>query len=218
MVLALFVAGTAGLLVAGPRVRGRPAERWLAVRLAVAVLVFGTASTISAMVPWHPDDSLPLQICDLAWVVVAWALLTGHPTATALTYYWGLTLGVQALVQPTLTSPFPTFEFFAFWGKHVLIVWGAVYLTLALRRGPDWRAYRVAIGWTAVWLVAVLCLNALLGTNYGYVNGKPSEATVLDLLGPWPVYVVAEIAIVAVGWALITLPWTGLPRRSRLRP
>jgi hypothetical integral membrane protein (TIGR02206 family) len=216
VVLAIFVAGTVGLLLAGPRVRGRPAERTLCVVMAVATLVLGTASTVSAMVPWHLDDSLPLQICDLAWVVVAWALLAGHPTATSLTYYWGLTLGLQALVQPTLTSPYPTFEFFAFWGKHVLIVWGAVYYTLALRHGPDWRSYRVAVGWTAVWLVGVLVLNGLLGTNYGYVNGKPSEATVLDVLGPWPLYVVAEMAIVAGGWALITLPWTGLPRRRAL--
>jgi hypothetical integral membrane protein (TIGR02206 family) len=214
VVLAVFVIGTVGLLLAGSRVRGRPAERTLRVVLAVALLFFGVASSVSALVPWHLDDSLPLQICDLAWVVVAWALLTGHPAATALTYYWGLTLGVQALVQPTLTSPFPHVEFFAFWGKHLLIVWGAVYLTLALRHGPDWRAYRTAVGWTALWLVAVLCLNGLLGTNYGYVNGKPSEATVLDLLGPWPLYVAAEMVIVAVGWALITLPWTGLPRRA----
>jgi hypothetical integral membrane protein (TIGR02206 family) len=217
VVLALFAAGTIGLLLVGPRVRGRPAERTLCVALAVGNLVFGVVSTSLALVPWDVDDSLPLQICDVAWVIVAWALLTVRPTPTALTYYWGLTLSLQALVQPTLTSPFPHPEFFVFWGKHVLIVWGAVYLTLALRHGPDWRAYRIAIGWTAVWLVVVLCLNPLLDANYGYVSGKPSEATVLDVLGPWPLYVVAEIAIVAVGWALITLPWTGLPRRTPSR-
>jgi uncharacterized membrane protein YwaF len=50
-------------------------------------------------------------------------------------------------------------------------------------------------------------LNDLFGSNNGYVNGKPSDATILDVLGPWPLYVVAEMAIVAGGWALITLPW-----------
>jgi hypothetical integral membrane protein (TIGR02206 family) len=217
VVLAIFAAGTLGLLVAGPRVRGRTAERPLTLALAVANLVFGVASTITALVPFSVKDSLPLQICDLAWVFVAWALLTLRPLPTALTYYWGLTLSLQALVQPTLTEPFPDVEFFVFWGKHVLIVWGAVYLTLALRHGPDWSAYRLAVGWTFGWLVVVLGLNVLLDANYGYVNGKPSEATVLDVLGPWPVYVVAEMAIVAVGWALITLPWVGWPgRRDRV--
>jgi hypothetical integral membrane protein (TIGR02206 family) len=212
-VLALFAAGTITLLAAGPRQRGTPDERRTAVALAWGNLAFGVASMITALVPFSARHSLPLQICDLAWVFVAWALLTRAPLPLALTYYWGLTLSVQALVQPTLTEGFPNPAFFVFWGKHVLIVWGAVYLCLALRLGPDWAAYRRAVRWTSVWLVVVLCLNPLLGANYGYVSAKPSEATVLDLLGPWPVYLVAEIAIVLAGWALITVPWTG--RRVR---
>ena len=208
------MAGTVGLLAAGPRLRGTPRERQVAVVLAWGNLVFGVASSVTALFPFSAENSLPLQICDLAWIVVACALLTLRPLPTALTYYWGLTLSVQALVQPTLTEPFPELEFFVFWGKHVLIVWGAVYLCLSLRHGPDWASYRRAVRWTFGWLVVVLCLNVVLDANYGYVNGKPSEATVLDVLGPWPVYVVAEMAIVMVGWALITLPWTGLPRRG----
>jgi hypothetical integral membrane protein (TIGR02206 family) len=208
VVLSVFAAGTAGLLAAGPRLRGTLRERQVSSGLAWATVAFGVLSTLTALFPFSAQHSLPLQICDLAWVFVAWALLSRGPLALALTYYWGLTLSLQALVQPTLTTPFPHLEFFAFWGKHVLMVWGAVFVCLALRHGPDWAAYRRAVGWTAVWLVVVLGLNGLLGSNYGYVNAKPSEATVLDLLGPWPVYLLAEMAIVGGGWALITLPWT----------
>jgi hypothetical integral membrane protein (TIGR02206 family) len=199
--------------VAGRRLRGTPGERPLALVLAWGNVVFGAASSILALFPFRVHHSLPLQICDFAWVVVAWALVTRRPIAVALTYYWGLTLSVQALVQPTLAQAFPDPNFFAFWGKHVLIIWGAVYLCPGLGNGPDWAAYRSAVGWTMVWLVAVLGLNAVLGSDYGYVNGKPSQTTVLDVLGPWPLYVVAEMAIVMALWALITLPWTGLPRR-----
>jgi len=210
--LALFAIGTVALLAFGPGVRGTPAERRVAVWFAAGNLVFGTISLVQALVPFHAHSSLPLQICGFGWVIIAWALLTVRPTPTALTYYWGLTLAVQALVQPTLTEPFPQPEFFVFFIKHSLMVWGAVYLTLVLRHGPDWTSYRRTVGWTLVWLVVVFVLNAALGSNYGYVNRKPS-GTVLTYLGPWPLYVFAEMAIVAVGWALITLPWTGLPRR-----
>jgi hypothetical integral membrane protein (TIGR02206 family) len=213
VVLAVFAAGTLGLLLVGPQVRGTPRERPMSDAIAWATVAFGSLSTLTALVPFAVDNSLPLQICDLAWIFVAWALLSMRPLPLAMTYYWGLTLSVQALVQPTLEEPFPDLEFFVFWGKHVLIVWGAVYLCLSLRHGPDWTSYRTAVAWTFGWLVAVMCVNALLGSNYGYVNGKPSEATVLDVPGPWPVYLVAEMVIVLVGWALITLPWTGLPRR-----
>jgi hypothetical integral membrane protein (TIGR02206 family) len=216
VVLAIFAAGTVGLLLVGPRVRGRPSARRLSVALAVGNIVFGIASAVTELFPFSARHSLPLQICDFAWIFVAWGLLSTRRLPVALTYYWGLTLSVQALVQPTLTEPFPQLDFFVFWGKHVLIIWGAVFLCLSLRRGPDWWSYRRAVGWTVVWLVFVMCLNPLLGSNYGYVNGKPSEATVLDLLGPWPLYVVAEMVIVTGFWALITLPWVRQASEERV--
>jgi hypothetical integral membrane protein (TIGR02206 family) len=216
VVLAIFAAGTVGLLLAGPHVRGRAVGRRVTVVLAVGNLVLGVASAIAELFPFSVRHSLPLQICDFAWIFVAWGLLSTRHLPVALTYYWGLTLSVQALVQPTLTEPFPQLDFFVFWGKHVLIIWGAVYLCLSLRHGPDWSSYRRAVRWTVVWLVFVMCLNPILGSNYGYVNGKPSEATVLDLLGPWPLYVVAEMAIVAGGWALMTMPWVRTTGRERV--
>lgn len=213
VVLAIFAAGTIALLAFGPRLRGTPAERRVAVWFALANLVFGTISLVQGLVPFDVQSSLPLQICGFGWLVIAAALLTRRPTLVALTYYWGLTFAVQALVQPTLTEAFPEPEFFVFWAKHVSMVWATVYLTLALRRGPDWTSYRRTVGWTLVWLVVVLLLNAVLGSNYGYVNRKPT-GTVLTHLGPWPGYVAVEAAIVLVGWALITVPWTGWPRPS----
>jgi hypothetical integral membrane protein (TIGR02206 family) len=208
VVLAIFAAGVVALLAVGPVVRGRPAERALALTLAVGNIVFGTTGIITEFDGGALKGNLPLQLCDFAWIPVAWALLTRAPLALALTYYWGLTLSLQALVQPTLDEAFPDPNFFAFWGKHVLLVWGAVYATLTLRRRPDWRGYRQAVLWTLAWVVVAMSLNGVLDTNYGYFNGKP-EGTVLDYLGPWPWYVLAEFAIVLVGWALITLPWAG---------
>jgi uncharacterized membrane protein YwaF len=159
VVLAIFVAGTVGLLAVGPHVRYRSAGRRIGLVLAIGNLGFGVASTGLGLVPFKPRHSLPLQICDFAWIVVAVALLTSRPTPrptpTALTYYWGLTLSVQALVQPTLTQPFPQLDFFVFWGKHVCIVWGArcscVWLCATARTGAaiEWpRRGRSAGSWS----------------------------------------------------------------------
>ena len=60
---------------------------------------------------------------------------------------------------------------------------------------------------TLLYVGALIAFNAVVGTNYGYLNGKPAGGSALDLLGPWPTYVVMEVLIVAAVWALMTWPW-----------
>ena len=64
-----------------------------------------------------------------------------------------------------------------------------------------------------MWAVTIYAFNVVVGTNYGYLNAKPNAASILDVLGPWPGYVLAEIAIIIAVWALATWPWTS-PRRA----
>jgi hypothetical integral membrane protein (TIGR02206 family) len=160
-----------------------------------------------------PDDfdagtSLPLQLCDLAWMCAIWALWTRNRYATALVYFWGLTLTVQGIITPSLGESFPDPRYFMFWGMHFMTVWAAVYLTFGLKVPVTWKTYRFAVLTTAVWAVTVMVINELSGTNYGYLNGKPSSASLLDVMGPWPVYVVVEVGILIGVWALMTWPWT----------
>ena len=214
------MAGTVGLLAAGPRLRGTPRERQVAVVLAWGNLVFGVASSVTALFPFSAENSLPLQICDLAWIVVAWALLTLRPLPTALTYYWGLTLTSQGILTPSLGQQFPDPRYFGFWGLHFLTVWSAVYL-VSSGNPPTWRGYRFTLMVTAVWAAASILFNAAAGTNYGYLNRKPDTASLLDLLPGWPAYVVLEIAVVAVVWALMTWPFTlsgPQPSRATVSP
>jgi uncharacterized membrane protein YwaF len=52
----------------------------------------------------------------------------------------------------------------------------------------------------------------LVAVDYTYYVGL----SILDLLGPWPWYVFAEIAIVFAGWLVVmTLPWLPGERRHR---
>lgn len=212
LVLAL---GIVVLLVLGRRVHD-PADRLgkaLAVLLTVAVLPLQLLYFTPGY--WDPEKTLPVQLCDLAAVVAVVALWTHARWAVALTYFWGITLTTQAVATPDLAADFPHPIFLLFWIMHIGTVWAAVHLTWTRAIHPDWRRYRLAVVVTAVWLVSVFCLNLALGSNYGYVNAKPGTATALDLLGPWPWYVLAEVAIIAVVWALMTWPW--VRRRGRAR-
>lgn len=167
---------------------------------------------------WNPAKTLPIQLCDLASFAAIYALWTHRWWATGLVYYWGLTLTIQAIITPDLDSAFPDPVFVLFWVMHIGTVWAALYLTFGRGVRPDWRSFRLAVLVTAAWAVVVFCFNVVAGTNYGFLNAKPAATTALDLLGPWPLYVVAEIAIITCVWALITWPWTRRARRQGPTP
>ena len=214
--LVLLGVGVVALLWFGRRHRGTAlAERWGRV-LAASVLAVTVPLQVLYFTPayWDFEKTLPLQLCDLASALAVYALWTRRPWAASLTYFWGLTLTSQAILTPDLAADFPDPIFVLFWAMHILVVWAAVYLVWCLGLAPSWHTYRVAVALTAAWAVTVFTFNVLAGTNYGYLNAKPAAASVLDLLGPWPGYVVAEIIIVAAFWALITWPWTARSRRG----
>ena len=177
---------------------------------AVAVACVAVPSQAFQLTPGDFDlgSSLPLQLCDFAWLTATWALWTRAPVPTALTYYWGLTLTVQGIVTPSLAQQFPHPRFLAFWAMHLLVVWAALYLTLGLGQGPRWREYRVAVLVTLVWAVVAYGFDVVLDVNYGYLVRKPASASLFDPLGPWPVYLLVATGLLLAVWALLTWPWT----------
>ena len=217
--LALLVLGAVVLGWVGTGHRSWEGEERFRRGFAILIPVFTVPFQVLQLMP---DDftlgtSLPLQICDLSWMVAVWALWTRDSRAVALLYFWGLTLTVQAAITPSLDQTFPDPRYFMFWGMHFLTIWAAVYL-VCLVGGPSWRGYRLTFAVTAVWAVAVLVFNAATGTNYGYLSRKPETSSLLDALGPWPAYVGVEVVILAVGWALMTWPWVAAGRTAPERP
>jgi hypothetical integral membrane protein (TIGR02206 family) len=213
-VLALFVVGIVVLVLVGRRQSEAQAQRFSRVMAALLLIVFLGVLVYKL---FHPalTSSVPLQLCDLAEVTVAYALWSKKQWAYALTYYWGLVLSSQALLTPDVDGPdFPDRSFLTFFALHLLVVWAAVYLTWGRRMRPTWRNYRFAIVATLAWAAFTLVFNFLAGTNYGYLNHKPPIDSILDFLGPWPVYLLVEITLVALIWALMTWPWERKRQRA----
>ncbi|KUH65772.1 hypothetical protein AU184_06280 [Mycolicibacterium novocastrense] len=205
--IAVFVAGAVVLVWTGRRQTDAQAQRWGRALGGLTALIYA-AILVYNLVPPTLAGSVPLQLTDLATVVAAYALWSRRQWAYALTYYWGLVLSVQALISPVLRGPdFPHYRFLAFYAIHLLVVWAAIYLTWGRGMRPDWRDYRLAVAVTSVWAVVTVVFNRIADTNYGFTNYKPDTASALDILGPWPVYVVVTAALVFAVWALMTWPW-----------
>lgn len=217
VLLGLFVAGFAAVIVWGRAHRGGLEEERRRRLFAAALVVFAGGMQLYQLVgDWSLGTSLPLQLCDWAWVAAVYALWTRNPTASAFTYYVGLTLSIQGIVTPSLGESFPDPRFFGFWGMHFLVVWAAGYLTWGLGIRPTWRSYGISVAVTAAWALTAYMFNVVADTNYGYLNRKPPGASLLDLLGPWPWYVVFEVLIITAFWLLaMTLPWVLADSRRR---
>lgn len=208
--IGVLVMVAAALIILGRRCRGTPA---LQRRCSRAFALLFAAFLVPAELYWTlvgPEIkySLPLQLCDLAAIAAVWALWSHSPRAFALTYFWGLTLTTQAFLSPNLIGPdFPSLQFLSFFSLHSLVVWAAVYLTWGVGLRPDWRSYRTAVGTTLSWGVVMFVFNSLADTNYGFLNTKPAVESLLNMLGPWPWYLLSEVVLGAAAWALITWPW-----------
>ncbi|NYI79974.1 TIGR02206 family membrane protein [Nocardioides panzhihuensis] len=203
--LSLLTAGIVAMVWLGRRQRSEARPSRFSRGFALAIPL--TTIPLQAH-EWVTDFDLfidlPIHLCDLAWIAAAVALWTHHPYPTALTCFWGLTLTTQGVFTPDVQD-LPDVSYFTFWGLHLMIVLAAVYLIFGLKLLPRWRDYGWVVATTALWAAAAYVLNLVLDANYGYLRYKPESASMLDLLGPWPVYILNEILLVAGIWALITL-------------
>ncbi len=206
----VFVVGAVLLVWVGRRqtdVQSRLLGRILG---GLTALIYA-AVLIYSFIPPSITSSVPLQLTDLATTAGAYALWSQRHWAVALTYYWGLVLSVQALISPVLRGPdFPNYQFLAFWAIHLLVVWAAIYLTWGRGFRPTWRDYRFVVCVTLAWAAITLTFNAYAGSNYGFLNRKPGTPSLLDLFGPWPLYVLVASVLIAIVWALMTWPWQRL--------
>ena len=64
-----------------------------------------------------------------------------------------------------------------------------------------------------VYLVVVTAINYALGSNYMYTLQKPHTASLLDLLGPWPWYLLWAEFLALLLFTLLYLPFAAADRR-----
>lgn len=161
--------------------------------------------------PKSLDNFLPFHLCDVATLTAGFALLTKRPLLGAMTYFWGFAATTQALLTPAISMGFPHFPFVMFFIQHFAIVAAALYLPFIdgwRPRQPIWRAMLEIFGWSVAYHASALCVNTLLGTNFGFASRPPDNPSLIDHLGPWPWYLLWMQGIALVLFFLLALPWS----------
>jgi hypothetical integral membrane protein (TIGR02206 family) len=162
------------------------------------------------------SENLPLQVCDIAGLLAAFAIWLPGRTLRGLLYFWGAGFSVVAILTPELVRGPAHLLFWTFWVPHANLTGTACYLLIVERLRPGWRDALLAFAWALVYLALILPFDLLSGYNYGYVGpGKPAQASLIDWLGPWPWRVAVMAALTAVVFAALAWPWVHAAARTR---
>jgi hypothetical integral membrane protein (TIGR02206 family) len=150
---------------------------------------------------------LPFHLCDLAAIVGGVALLTGRPLCAELTYFWGIAGTLNGLITPPLQYAFPHPAFFMFFWLHAGVVLAAAYLVGGAQLSPRPGAVRRVTASSLGYMAFAGVVNWLLGTNYGFLCGPPARPSLIDLLGPWPWYLLSLIPLGIAVYAVLYFPF-----------
>jgi hypothetical integral membrane protein (TIGR02206 family) len=180
--------------------RERTIVRWV---FAIAIVVNETALHIWSIYwgIWNIQTLLPLHLCSVLIWLSAYMLVTKNYTIYEMVYFLGLGGAMQAALTPADAAAynFPHFRIMQTFIAHGLLINIAVYMTVVEGFRPTLASFKRIFLWTNVYMVIVFFINRAIGSNYLFIAAKPDFPTLLDMLAPWPWYI---LELEAIGFAI----------------
>lgn len=157
---------------------------------------------------WIIQTMLPLHLCSVLVWFSALMLLTRSYAIYEFMYFLGIGGAIQALITPDAgIYGYPHFRFFQVIISHGAIVTSAIYMTVVEGYRPYWRSLLKVMVWGNIYMVAIFVVNWMLGSNYLFIAHKPETPSLIDLLGPWPWYILVLEGIALIVCLLLYLPY-----------
>ncbi len=151
---------------------------------------------------WTLQDDLPLHICRILALFAPLVYLRDNKFWTGIFYFWILVGTFNAVIAADIRFDFPHFNYFTYFIIHLGLIPLPIYHCYILGRRIDkwdlWNAYWVA----NAFLLLTMVINFSIKSNYMFTRHKPEVASLMDHLGPWPIYL---IMLQFIGLALFCL-------------
>jgi hypothetical integral membrane protein (TIGR02206 family) len=197
-----------------------PASKGL--RLGLASVLLADTLWWDGFLAWHRQltfpGHLPIELCDLTLYLTLIALFTLSPAVFDFAYYFALAGTSMALLTPDLWEHFPSLSTVQFFFAHGLVVVSVLYLVWSqIARPRPGSVLRAMLALNA-WAAFDGLFDWLFKTNYMYLRAKPVNASLLDLFGPWPWYILAAEGLAVGLFLLLYLPFRRSGSPARLAP
>lgn len=187
--------------------RGRTLTRW-----GLVVLIYLCEGSWQVWMlltgQWTIQGMLPLWLCSVTSWTMPILLVARSRRYYEWAYFMGLIGAALALSTPDLTIyGFPHFRFIEFFTLHGAIIVAVTYMTAVEGFRPTWQSLpRVFVVTNLYWLFCSW-VNRQIGSNYLYTQGKLPTPSLLDVLGPYPWYLVSMEVLGILFCLLLYLPF-----------
>jgi len=157
---------------------------------------------------WTIQTHLPFHLCAvLVWTSII-MLLTKNYHIYEFAYFLGIAGASQAVLTPEAgIYGFPHYRVLQTLTAHGSVVTAAIFMTVVEGYRPHWSSFKRVFIWTNIYMVVVTAINLLIGSNYLYTLQKPASASLIDMLGQWPWYLLSLEFVALFLCLLLYLPW-----------
>ncbi|WP_318614526.1 TIGR02206 family membrane protein [Sporosarcina sp. YIM B06819] len=206
-IMAIGVLGLAILILFISRKRGAVSqkyERFFALSLLAMEILYHTWMLATGR--WTLDNSLPLELCSISLLVTIVLLCTGNKYLIDFVFFAGIGGAIQAMATPVLDLGFPHFRYFHFFYTHIGIILTALYFMWMKGYQPTFKGVIKTMVVLNLLLPFIFAVNMLFQGNYMFLRDKPYNGSLLDLLGPYPWYI---LSLEGVAFVMFTGLWLG---------
>ncbi|MDR6997801.1 TIGR02206 family membrane protein [Neobacillus niacini] len=187
--IAILILGAAGIYFFRNKIKCRTAEVGTAISLMVFEITYHIWMLINGI--WEISSALPLELCNISLILTGLLLLTRKKVFYEILLFTALLGATQALITPILHYDFPHFRFFHFFYTHLMIIWVPLYFTWVYGYRPTiWSVVKLFV-FLNMLMPFIMLINKLVHGNYMFLSHKPATASLLDILGPYPWYILS---------------------------
>lgn len=160
---------------------------------------------------WNLSSSLPLELCSISLLVAVALLWTGNRRLYMFVFFAGIGGAIQATGTPVLDVGFPHFRYFHFFYTHIGIILTALYFTWIKGYQPTFKGIVNTMIALNILLPFIFFVNLVFDANYMFLRMKPANGSLLDVLGPYPWYI---ISLEAVAFIIFLCLWLAFRKRK----
>jgi hypothetical integral membrane protein (TIGR02206 family) len=184
--------------------------RCISIVLAITIVIYTALNILLGR--FDIAEDIPLSTCNLFAILAPWLFWRPVLKYFEIVYFMVIAGTLQAVITPDLYVGFPTYGFFKYWITHVGLVIIVIHYLVSFELYPTAKGILRTFLWLNIYVLALMPINLLLDANYFYLMEKPINASILDLFGPWPVYILVGELLAMGFFAIAYLPVLAIKR------